>query len=522
MVAMRTNPRTRFFSVLLVAVLIFSEFSFLEDSAARASGLIYFFTKENADGTVTVTDCTGCIGAISIPTEIDEKTVTKIGDGAFHSNQLSSVVIPSTVTAIGEGAFENNRLSSVDLPINLVSIGKSAFKDNMLSRLKIPTGIRTISESAFEQNLLSAIDLPANLGQVGALAFSDNLLSRVVFPGSVTTIGASAFMENRLSAVLFPASVARLDGYAFAHNRLKSIKFLGDCPDARPSVFVHNPALRSVKVIATSHGWKATNFGLPVLDFTGVAIAADPEYAFGAGLVLDHQSKEATAEVRTGKWLGFPKPRFSYEWFACTTSSQSASNIGKVTRGCTSIKNAKENRLRLPKIRNKANFAVRITAKNRIGSATVFTHTVGFSYSNPIPKASQKSTSPEFMPKWDGYVKPKTRYAGVKSCKIISQSKGIVFVTFAFTFYGGNYVADVVNGWRHFTPSMSVTWTTSETVNLGNIIDYDVPVGLIDDSFSATAFNYRDSTSPELQGYRWINTGFNFVDETWNPAKACR
>ena len=53
---------------------------------------------------------------IVIPdTVVDSGTtysVTSIGDGAFSSNALTSVIIPDSVTTIGELAFYNNALTS--------------------------------------------------------------------------------------------------------------------------------------------------------------------------------------------------------------------------------------------------------------------------------------------------------------------------------------------------------------------------------------------------------------------------
>ena len=56
--------------------------------------------------------------------------VTIIGNYAFQSNALTSVIIPDSVTTIGEGAFADNALVSVIIPNSVTTIGDDAFYNN--------------------------------------------------------------------------------------------------------------------------------------------------------------------------------------------------------------------------------------------------------------------------------------------------------------------------------------------------------------------------------------------------------
>lgn len=74
------------------------------------------------DGTVEISDYTGSDTEIQIPSVIDEKSVTSIGESAFSwCSNLSSIEIPDSVTSIGVLAFNGCRsLSSIEIPANVI------------------------------------------------------------------------------------------------------------------------------------------------------------------------------------------------------------------------------------------------------------------------------------------------------------------------------------------------------------------------------------------------------------------
>ena len=63
--------------------------------------------------------------------------MTTIGNDAFSSNNLTSVVIPDSVTTIGEDAFQSNNLTSVVIQDSVTTIGDYAFQYNNLSSVYI-------------------------------------------------------------------------------------------------------------------------------------------------------------------------------------------------------------------------------------------------------------------------------------------------------------------------------------------------------------------------------------------------
>ena len=90
------------------------------------------FSFKIKDGNeIILTECKNYKGALIIPSKIDNKTVTSIGDEAFYRcESLSSITIPDSVTSIGEGAFAYcDSLSSITIPDSVASIGESAFDE---------------------------------------------------------------------------------------------------------------------------------------------------------------------------------------------------------------------------------------------------------------------------------------------------------------------------------------------------------------------------------------------------------
>ena len=80
-------------------------------------------------------------------------SVTSIGEGAFSSNQLTSVVIPNSVTSIGDRAFSYNQLTSVVIPSSVTSIGDRAFSGNYgLTSVVISKALYNKRGDAFNYN----------------------------------------------------------------------------------------------------------------------------------------------------------------------------------------------------------------------------------------------------------------------------------------------------------------------------------------------------------------------------------
>ena len=90
------------------------------------------YTYSIIGDTVTITDWDAAAsGALVIPSTIEGKPVTSIGEYAFFGcSGLTSVTIGNSVTSIGELAFYDcTELTSVTIPDSGTSIGEGAFSD---------------------------------------------------------------------------------------------------------------------------------------------------------------------------------------------------------------------------------------------------------------------------------------------------------------------------------------------------------------------------------------------------------
>lgn len=227
-----------------------------------------FKTEICQDGTVSIVDYLADINekVFIIPSVLNNKTVTKISNGAFankFNENVEEVIIPNTITiiddnafkncsvierfsignsvqTIGESAFENcSNLIEVYIPSSVTLLGHKAFKDcSRLEYITISNNVSSIGDYAFENCIkLNNILLPKGLNDLGEGAFKDcKSFTNVEIPFNITTISDNLFdgCEN-LEHVKIPNNVKIIGNYAFndCYNISNfdipaNVNFLGD------------------------------------------------------------------------------------------------------------------------------------------------------------------------------------------------------------------------------------------------------------------------------------------------------
>ena len=118
----------------------------------ESQGLKY---KVIGDNSVEVAGCTGVVPQnVTIPSTVSNggKTyiVERIGESAFQSSGLLSVVLPNTIKSIGESAFCQSSLESIKLPIGLERIESGAFANcKSLKYVYFPPSTLELGEFCF-------------------------------------------------------------------------------------------------------------------------------------------------------------------------------------------------------------------------------------------------------------------------------------------------------------------------------------------------------------------------------------
>lgn len=181
------------------------------------------------DGTVMITkyydDGTT---SIVIPSEIDGKKVTSMGEYAFFEcENLTNIVIPTSVKCIEKNAFSGcYSLTGITIPDSVTTIGNSAFsrcyklRDIQISDATYDIGFDAFVATAWQSAASSAAfdndDPYIILNHVLIEVIGDKSITNFTIPDSVTSIAGAAFRGfNNLTTVTIPDSVKYIGDYAF-------------------------------------------------------------------------------------------------------------------------------------------------------------------------------------------------------------------------------------------------------------------------------------------------------------------
>lgn len=238
----------KIFSLILSLAMLLTITSGLNLTAYADSsqyGNIYY--EENENGTIEITGCTGSATSINIPSTIDGKSVTSIGNNAFYScKNLVNITIPDSITSIGNNAFEYcASLKSVLIPGSVKSIGNAVFNrcESLMNIEVIKNNSNYFSQDGvlFDKNKTKLIqypignkriayDIPNGVKSFGDCAFdSCSTLKNITIPDSVTSIGWGVF-SGSTSLTNIDVSENNLnyssyEGVLFNKNKTELIKY---------------------------------------------------------------------------------------------------------------------------------------------------------------------------------------------------------------------------------------------------------------------------------------------------------
>ncbi len=186
------------------------------------------------DNTLCITGYTGSGGDVSIPSEIDGKTVSTLGDELFWCMEsITSVALPDSLEYIGARVFQNcTSLTEITLPDTTHEIGDACFLGCIrLSKINVPANLVYVGAFAFDETpWVTQFDGCTSIilgGRVFYKYLADE--DKVVIPEGVVCISDNAFDGKSLSFVKIPDSVAFIGDYAFYNcKNLKEIMLPSD------------------------------------------------------------------------------------------------------------------------------------------------------------------------------------------------------------------------------------------------------------------------------------------------------
>lgn len=207
-----------------------------------------YFTYEPINGLYAqITGYTGTDTIITVPSEIDDYIIQKIGNNALKNNKnIEYVFLPDTVEEIGSAAFYGcTALVGVDVGNSVKTIGSDAFNGcTSLIGVAFPSSLTTTGSCLFRNCVnLESFDYPINWAKAGdytiagcskitkltipegatlvpdnAFGYCNNLIE-IEISSTITKMGQSAFRNCLgLTTIVIPGNVVSLNGFLNCTN----------------------------------------------------------------------------------------------------------------------------------------------------------------------------------------------------------------------------------------------------------------------------------------------------------------
>ena len=290
------------------------------------------------DGTVTITACSPEVsGKVQIPSKIDGKKVTALGDKAFIGcEQMTEVSIPNGIKTIGKECFLGCPLTKVSLPASVETIGSAAFSTETLTSASVNKNNKNFSSSkgvlfnkkqtsvvCFPAGKSGSYTLPDSVKTIRARSFEGSALTELKITGKskLATINSGAFSGSALTKISLPQTVTELGKGAFSDcTELKSVKLSNGITEIPENAFSSCKALTSLQITSgiTSIGDGAfSSSGLKSISFpTNIDTIGDRAFADCKSLneiTFDHEAKNALT--------------FGKEVFACSGETETTVRV---------------------------------------------------------------------------------------------------------------------------------------------------------------------------------------------------
>lgn len=205
-----------------------------------------------SDGNVCITQYDGNDEVVTVPSQINGRTVVELGDNALQGSayppdQKKEIILPETIRKIGVCSIAHcAKLEKINIPKNLKEIGGRAFigcsslksininnieklgwgafeSCESLEEIYVPGAIKTIYQRTFDKcTNLKVLTIGEGITTIEKeAAINTPALERIVIPDSVTSIGEYAFCYSCEYHAVNEGSLAGYYQYTFNADNLK-------------------------------------------------------------------------------------------------------------------------------------------------------------------------------------------------------------------------------------------------------------------------------------------------------------
>lgn len=196
-------------------------------SAEVKSNDVFEYYELNDSITVkSVIDNSVYYDELVIPSSINGKPVTRIGEEAFKNVEAKSLLIPNTVVDICNNAFQYAVVDEgITIPDSVSHIAERAFigyqntsyakhsHSSLNTGIKIPGGIKVISDSMFFKSGITDVEIADGVTHIGESAFSMSNVETFEIPDSVIYIDDLAFNTYAVKSISFGAKVSNIQSF---------------------------------------------------------------------------------------------------------------------------------------------------------------------------------------------------------------------------------------------------------------------------------------------------------------------
>ena len=323
-----------------------ARFPFAAYAAETPASEFEYYDSDYGDG-IQIAGWSGSGTSVTVPSEIDGRTVTAIGQSAFQDcTGLKEITLPDGISLIGRSAFSGcTSLAAVTLPQRLSTLSDYAFEScTALNEIVIPQNVTELRPHLFSGCTgLTAVTLGKNIRRISDSTFEGctNLTIHGYF-GSY----AAEYAENH--GIPFEAADRTLSGTFGAHftwslseERTLTVSGTGEMPSVDDAEYPWYESRAGIHRIVLSEGVTSVGSGA----FYGCSAAESVSLPDGLTVIGDNAFAGCYALTE----LHIPDSVTKIEWNAFASCSaltavqlpDSVTELGgSVFNGCRKLESA--------------------------------------------------------------------------------------------------------------------------------------------------------------------------------------